>query len=297
MTRAILALAALAALAAPAAAQEGSAPKTRRVVVAPLSALGAEDTSASARRIQADLEQALATIEGTIVLDSKATLAEIKKAKRPDLRVCEGDLACLSDLGKLVGADLVVAGEAGGLGEITVVYLELVDVARARPVRSTTLELGDAASGGAAGAAHRLLAPDRYKGTLAVVVDAPGASIYVDGKRAGKSPREPFPVAVGTHALRVTHPEYRDFVRFVDVGFGAETRVDVALQQFPIVESELDASGRPRDPNRYLDRPAPWYRRWWAVAALSGIVLVASAATAGIIADGVDSDSVRPVGR
>jgi len=47
--RAAMVLAILAWLAAPAAAQ-----KTRRVVVAPLAALGTEDTSASAKQIQRD---------------------------------------------------------------------------------------------------------------------------------------------------------------------------------------------------------------------------------------------------
>jgi hypothetical protein len=294
----LLVAVALAAAGGEAGAQEPS--PARRVVVAPLSALGAEDTSPAARRLQGELEQALAAIGQTLVLDSQAALAEIKKARRPDLRICDGDVKCLADLGRLVGADLVVAGQAGGLGDVQIVYLQLVDVRRARGVRATTLEVGDAAGGGPRGAATRLLAPDQYLGTMTLVVDAPGATIYVDGKRvarSGATPREPvaIPLAVGTHALRVTHPEYRDFVRFVDVAFQDDARIEVPLQQFPVIETEVAGRGRPATGVTHVDPPAPWYRTWWAVAAFSGVVLVAAAATTAVIADGVDADAVRPV--
>jgi hypothetical protein len=265
------------------------------VVVAPLASLGAEEKSAAAKQLQAELEKALAGVEGTTVIDAKEAQAAIAKAKRPELRVCEGDITCLVELGKLVGADLVVTGEAGGLGEIKVVYLELIDVGRSKSLRSTTLEVGDTASGGAPGAAYRLLAPDQYTGTMTLAVDASGATVYVDGKKLGKSPMKPAALSVGTHALRVTHPEYRDFVRFVDVTFHADTKIDVALHQFPVVQSEITGTGKPKSNVTYIDRPAPWYRKWWAVSAFGGIVLIAAGATAAIVADGVDADTVRPV--
>jgi hypothetical protein len=288
-------LAILILVAIPAGAAAQPAAKAKHVVaVAPLTALGAEDTSASAKKVQADLEAAIGGVEDTTVIGSKATLAAVKKAKRPELRVCEGDVTCLTELGKLVGADLVVAGEAGGLGDVKVVYLQLIEVSKGKALRSTTLEVGDGESGGAEGAAYRLLAPGRYVGTTTLNVDAAGATIYVDGRKLGKSPSPPIELSVGTHALRVTHPEYRDFVRFVDVGFRANTTVDVALQQVPIIQSEISGTG-PAGNVTYIDKPAPWYRKWWAIAAFSGIVVVGAAATAGIIADGVDADTVRPV--
>jgi len=152
--RALLVMLIVLAVPATAAAQTAR----RIVAVAPLTALGAEDTSASAKKVQADLEAAVAAIENTQVIGAKAALAAVKKAKRPELRVCEGDLVCLAELGKLLGADLVVAGEAGGLGDVKVVYLQLVAVETGKPVRSTTLEVGDGSSGGSEGAAYRLLA-------------------------------------------------------------------------------------------------------------------------------------------
>lgn len=271
----------------------------KKVVLAPLTALGAEDTSAAAKQIQADLEQALAGVESTKVIAGKAVLDAIKKAKKPQLKVCEGEPSCLAELGKLLGADLVVAGEAGGLGEIQVVYLSLVDVSTAKTVRSTTLEVGNASEGGASGAVYRLLAPDQYTGTMTLELDVAGATVYVDGKKLGKATAgKPLPFAVGTHALRVTHPEYHDFVRFVDVGFRGDTTVEVSMKQYPIVQTELTGTGTkgPAGNVTYLDDPTPWYRKWWAIAAFSGILVIGAAATAGVIADGVDADTVRPVG-
>lgn len=276
----------------------GVAHAGRTVALAPLTTLGTEDTSASAKAIQAELEKALAGVPDTTVIAGKAVLDAIKKAKKPHLRVCEGDPACLAELGQLVGAELVVAGEAGGLGDVQVVYLELVDVAGAKGVRSTTLEVGNTAEGGAAGAAYRLLAPDQYTGTMTLELDTAGATVYVDGKRVGKATAgKPITFAVGTHALRVTHPEFHDFVRFVDVGFHADTPIQVTLAQYPIVSSELTGTDPGKTGNiTYLDRPTPWYRKWWAIAAFSGIIAVGAAAAAGVIADGVDADTIRPVG-
>lgn len=274
-----------------------AAPRT--VVLAPMSALGAEDTSASAKQIQGELEKALGAIDDVTVIAGKPVLDAIKKAKKPQLKVCEGETACLAELGKLMGADLVVAGEAGGLGDVSVVYLELVDVAAAKSVRSTTLEVGNTAEGGASGAAYRLLAPEQYTGTMILELDVAGATVYVDGKRVGKATAgKPIPFSVGTHALRVTHPEFHDFVRFVDVGFHADAKVAVSMKEFPIVSTELTGTGagNPGSKVTYLDHPTPWYRKWWAIAAFSGVVFVGAAATAGLIADGVDADTVRPVG-
>jgi hypothetical protein len=292
-TRCALVIAAL--LCAPAVARAD-----HTVVMAPLSALGAEDTSAGAKQIQTDLEAALAQIPGTTVVTSKQALAAIKKAKKPELRVCENDTACIAELGKLVGADLVVTGEAGGLGDVQVVYLELVDVEKAKEVRSTTLEANDASGGGAAGAAYRLLAPDQYTGTTTLNVDAKGATFYVDGKKLGKSKaagaQAPLTLSVGTHALRVTHPDYRDFVRFVDVGFHGDTPIDVKLQEFPIISTQVEGpKNEPKSNITYVDHPTKWYRKWWAIATFSGVVAISAAATFGLIADGVDADTVRPV--
>jgi hypothetical protein len=270
------------------------------VVLAPLSTLGSESTAAPVRRLAADLEAALGQQPGVKVIGSAAALDAIKQAKKPMLRSCDGDTGCLAELGKLVGADWVVAGEVGGLGDVQVVYLELIDVGSAREVRNTTLQGGaDDPEGGPRGAAVRLIAPERFVGRVDVKVDVAGAAIYVDGKRLARSPSPPLELPVGTHALRVTHPEFRDFVRFVDVPFDRSAAVTVELQQYPVLERDLKSQGgdggtEPAGPAEATG-PTPWYRRWWALAGFGAVLVTGAAITAGVIADGTDAERTRPV--
>jgi hypothetical protein len=272
-------------------------PPARQVVLAPLSTLGSESTAAPVRRLAGELEQALGQA-GVKVIGTAAALEAIKQAKKPGLRSCDGDAACLAELGKLVGADWVVYGEVGGLGDVQVVYLQLVDAATGKDVRSTTLQAvaGDDPDGGARGAAVRLLAPERFVGAVDVKVDVAGAAIYVDGKRLARSPSPALELPVGTHALRVTHPEFRDFVRFVDVPFDRRATVTVALQQFPVVERDLESRGGSEPDSAVASAaPAPWYRSWRAIAGFGAVLLTGAAITAAIVADGTDADGERPV--
>jgi hypothetical protein len=241
---------------------------TRTVALAPLSSLGAEVSSADAKKLTAELEAALAQLTDTKVIGAAAVSDAIKKAKQQRLGGCDGDPGCLKDLGVLVGADLVVYGELGGLGDTQILYLKLIDAKVGREVRGTTLDVSAVATGGARGAAYRLLDPGKYSGTMQINVDVAGASVYVNGKLVGKSPLAPLSYNVGTHAVRVTHPEYRDFVRFVDVEFDQTANVEVGLQQFPVTQGDIEGLG---PGTRVRETEPRWYRKWWAVTAF-GVV-------------------------
>ncbi|MBP6839246.1 MAG: PEGA domain-containing protein [Kofleriaceae bacterium] len=282
--------------AAPAAAQPtprpaGPAAAARVIALPPLTTLGDESSRAEIRKVAQDLEKAMAE-PGTRVIGPDAVSDAVKKAKKPLLRECGGELACLVELGQLVGATHVVAGEVGGLGAAQVVGLRLVDVGAGKDVRNTTLEVGTDRDGGARGAVTRLLSPARYTGKLAVEVDASGASIYLSGTVLGKSPAAPIELPVGSHALRVTHPEYRDFVRFVDVTFGATTTVKVGLQQFPIVANQVNQKPRRNEIVTWVD--PPWYRRWYVLVGAGVVVL--GAATALAAGEDLTFDYTRPIG-
>ncbi len=287
-------LGATAARAQPAA--KGSV-KPTMIAIAPLSTLGSVDTAASSRKLETELATELGAIGGAKIVPAADVLAAIKKAKKPILRACDGEPSCLAELGSLVGASHVVAGEVGGLGEVQVVYLELVDVGARRSLRTTQVSLGDPEQGGVRGGAVRLLAPERYVGRLAIATPVTGAVIYVDGKRVGRSPAPPAPLPVGAHALRVTHPEHRDFVRFVDITFDRETRVDVALLPYASIERQVASSGSPAPARnvRYVDAPPAWYRQWWAVAGFGAVVLTGAIVIGAATAGGVDADATGTV--
>lgn len=269
-----------------------------RVAVAPLESMssGSAASSTAGSKVEAMLESALGMVPGATVVPGH----EVRRALEADskLLVCDGESTCLARLGKAVGATHVVHGEIGGLGDVEVLYLTVIEVGQGRELRSTTAVIGSTeADKSARAAAFQLLAPERYTGTLRLAIDIEGASIYIDGQRLGTSPRPPLALPVGTHAVRITHPEFHDFVRFVDIVFAEELELQVPLQEFPIVASNLAHTPRtPRSNVVYRGvEPLPWYRSWYAVAGVSTAVFLTSALIAGLVAGGIDADSERVV--
>jgi hypothetical protein len=260
----------------------GVAHAERVVALAPLSTLGAEDKSAATRQLTNSIEQALGSLQGTKVIGAAQVAAAADRAKRPQLKTCEDDSACLTELGKLVGAQVVVTGEVGGLGESKVVYLGATDVSTGKVLRTTTLAVtagGKSADPtGPMGAAVRLLDPDKYRGTVHLAIDVSGATVFVNGSKVAPSPKGELQLPVGTQAIRVTHPEYHDFVRFVDVPFNRTADVQVPMQQYPIIEKNVKGLPTSRDKTEYIE--PPMWRRWY----VAGPVAVALAITGGIIA-------------
>jgi hypothetical protein len=287
---------------APAAAAPPTAAPARTVVLAPLVTLGAEAHSRRVQQISAELARGIDTVPGFRAVPDGDLRRALKTARRAELKACDGAPACLAELGALVGADVVVHGELGGLGDAEVVFLEAVEVAGARELRSTTVPFGTGHDSAreARAAATRLLAPERHLGRVELVLDVDRATVFLDGERVRKRKRHAFLAAVGTHALRVTHPEYRDYVRFVDVAFDETVTLEVAMQAFPIVASEMTQKegvaspfGAPATP---VATPTPWYRRWYTVTGAGVILLVGTAVGAGLLADGIDADREEVVG-
>lgn len=267
----------------------------RVVALVPLSTLGTEDTSAGTKKLTGEIEAALAALPGTKVVTTAQVADAIKKAKKPQLKVCERDPACLAELGKLVNANVVIDGEVGGIGESRVVYLGATDVASGKELRSTTLQVGvNDDGGGPSGAAVRLLDPDRYRGTLHFVIDAKGASVFVNGSKVGLSPTGEIALPVGTQAVRVTHPEYRDFVKFIDVPYAKTTDVTVAMTQYPIIQHDVMGKPISTDKITYID--PPWYRKpvVWGIGA--GVVAVAAGIIVGTIVHHFPDGVCRKVG-
>ncbi len=273
----------------------GPAYADRVVALAPLSTLGTEDTSAATKKLTGQIEVALGTLPGTKVVTAEQVADAIKKAKKPQLRLCEREPGCLAELGKLVGATIVIDGEVGGLGESQVVYLGATDVASGKDLRSTTLQVGAKDDGGGPnGAAVRLLEPDRYRGTLHFVIDAGGATVYVNGTKTTLSNTGEIALPVGTQAVRVTHPEYRDFVKFIDVPYNQTTEVAVGMTQYPIIQHDLQGKPISTDQITYVD--PPWYRRPVAVGIGATVLLVATAIIVGNLVHKFPDGECRRVG-
>lgn len=284
----------LSVLALPAQAQKAPAAPRPLVALAPLATLDAEDTSAPIKKLTAQLEAAIGAIGMRTI--SAATVADaIKKAKKPQLRACEGDPACIAELGKLVGATYVVAGQIGGLGDSKIVYLNATDVGAAKELRSTTLTLSKQDDGVAATAAIvRLLDPAKHRGTLHFAIDVSGTTIYVNGQRNKLDAKSELSLEVGTQAIRITHPEYRDFVRFIDVAYGKTVDVPVGMLQYPIVRRDVQGNPINRDKQVLLD--PPWYRRWYVVGGGAVVLGVVTAIVVSSLVNNLPNTPCRVVG-
>jgi hypothetical protein len=204
---------------------------------------------------------------GRLVDAAMPTPAQIQETLRqhPSLQDCTGDVACLARVGKLLNVEQIISGNVGGLGESYVVNLKLVEVGEARelrriqePISGNPDELIDAVRV----AAYGLVAPERLRGALSVLADQPGATVYLQGKAVGTTPLPTLRgLKVGSYALRLTKPGYTDVVETVRVRFQKTAQVAVQLQ------APRRAAGTPKK----VERPLPWYTRWWVWAAV-GVV-------------------------
>src|SRR5262249_24421610 len=147
--------------------------------------------------------------------------------------------------GKAIGVDRVIAGEAGGLAQGFVVYLRVVEVGSGRETASASVVLKGDERGlraSAREAAFKLLAPEKYVGRLIVRGGAPGAMLYPEGQGVPQLRSAAVTIPVGTHAMRLSHDAYRDFLRFVDVEFDKTTEIEANMSQFPVVSDKMHAA-------------------------------------------------------
>ncbi|MBT8493365.1 MAG: PEGA domain-containing protein [Deltaproteobacteria bacterium] len=268
-----------------------------KVAFVPISALGSEANVREVKRLTAAIGFEVRRLKAFKQVPRRTIDRTLERQKRNDLASCDGNSKCLSALGQLVGADYTLFAELGGLGRAQVVYLKLVGVKARRVIRSTTLEFEgrQPTRSQTRAAVIRLLEPSRHTGFLELDVDVDGASIYVNGNQLATSPTDRIILQVGSHALRITHPEFRDFVRFIDVEFAKTLALKANLQQFPVVASQIRKNVTERPVTTKRREPTPWYREWYAVAGMGAVGFVAGAVLFAYIADGIDADATRSV--
>ncbi len=266
-------------------------------MLAPVSSLSGSKPKALVA-IEKTIEAGLTQVPNVTLVRARTAAEKADSAKRPDLRSCEGAPACLAELGTLVSVQYSVYAEVGGLGDARVVYLKLVDVATKKELRSTLLELSSShdAKANSLAAATRLLAPETYVGTIDVSTPVKGAVIYLDGQKRGTTPSKAISSSVGSHALRVTHPEHRDYVRFIDIEFGKATKITTELQPLPGVSQRLSREGiigGTGGTGFGKVEQTPWYFRWYTVAGGAAVLGVTSAIITFVVFDGIDFDAQR----
>jgi hypothetical protein len=283
-----VAVAVWAALAQPAAA----APAPIKIAIVPVR------ESADAAAVERALVDAVKETPSLALLNVGPNGRLLPPKQAPiEARANPSPAALAPALGREVGAARALAVDVARLGEGRVLYLQAIESSSGRALASTTVavagESGDITAGDRARLRAGLVSvldPERYVGRLQLKVDVAGAEVLVDGRRVTTLVGQPVDVAVGTHALRVTHPAYRDFLRFVDVEFDKTTALEVALSAYPLTEGEMAQKAKDAEAQRRKQKPLPWYKRWWLLpVAGAAIAAVAAGVTWGVRA-GVSAD-------
>jgi hypothetical protein len=195
-----------------------------------LKALGIEAETAS--RINAVLRNEIGRVPGVSLIEARQVDAVV--SKHADLAGCQGEADCLSQLGMLTGATLVISGVLGTLGDVFSLDIRLVDVATKQEIR----RVAQTWSGEEKylievmrQVATRLLKPEAYNGQLELNVAVEGVQVFIDGDLIGRTPlAEPLKLSPGRHALKLACAGFSDYERFVDIPFNRTVPLFVEME-------------------------------------------------------------------
>jgi hypothetical protein len=261
-----------------------------RVAVLPLHDLGL------GAEVVAELEHAVIQAIAGLPGYSVANLSAHGRLTGPKATAGEAPATRAQQLARDLNASRALMVDVARLGDGQVVYLQGIDSKTGQSLGSTTASLSNtrplpqADKTALRGAVVRVFEPDRYVGRLQLKLDVKGAELLVDGRPISGDLGRAIELPVGTHALRVTHPAYRDFLRFVDIAYDQTVALDVPLAAYPLTEGEM-AERQRRSAGPPVAVYVPWYRSWWALT-LAGVVLtgVTAGIVIGAVPDAIQSD-------
>jgi hypothetical protein len=196
---------------------------------------------------------------------------------------CLERLACAAAAASRAGARQLILGTASQLGDAFMVDLKLIDARSAQELRRATHPVSgsrDALIETLREAAVELLAPARFVGGIQIEVpDAPGAAVFIDGKRVGTVPlAQPIEgLLPGQHTLRVVD-KLRELSTFVEVRYGRIGRARVELGPVHVQNSALPEAARPQVQTGQRHKPS-----WVRPAAVAGIGLGLMSAAVAVV--------------
>lgn len=238
-------------------------------------------------RMDTTLQKIFMAIPGARLLPLKTIKKFVRKSKGRRLLGCGAEKECVFDFGKALKTPFVIAGDMTTVGRGFALSLKLIDIKNKKTLgkvsavitgnkykqKKALLELG-----------YRLLAPNKHLGKVAVLVDVRGAKIFVDGEHKATYPAKILSLKAGAHNIRVTHPSYHDYLKFISLPFQKTLTLKVNLKAYPIISDSMEARKRKTGhlkKRKTIYRPLPWYKKWYVVTAIGvGAALLAGTATA-----------------
>ncbi|MFC1609821.1 PEGA domain-containing protein [Myxococcota bacterium] len=160
-------------------------------------------------------------------------MLELQKLR--DQLGCEDVQECLIEIGGALGADYLINSRVTLVGDVYLLQMQLVTIARARVGARVEREY----VGGPKGlldevrAATKILVRDvlaEQSGTLALSISEEGATIKIDGNIVGISPMESISLGGGMHTVTIHKDGFVQFVRDVAVSAHQETSLNADLR-------------------------------------------------------------------
>ncbi len=175
-------------------------------------------------------------LDGVSLVSDEQVQAAV--AGQPQLSSCQGARECLVEVGRAAGAEGVISGVLGILGDVFSLDIKLVDVASGTEIRrvaQTWSGQSDSLIKVMRQVACRLLKPEAYKGWLDIRLRRKDVRVFIDGVAAGRTPlSQPLRLSPGRHALKLTAPGFRDYSRFIDVPYGQPVTLTVDMDSLSL---------------------------------------------------------------
>lgn len=222
-----------------------------------------------AARIERVIRQRFAALHGDKLQDAMSMDSILTVEGNEKFMRCGGGHGCLAEFGRRAGVQFVIAGEVSLEEALVKVRLKRIDANTAAVMGTAEVQFT-----GAIRPAHidelaiAMFEPARYRGSLELTCAVPGADVFLDGTKVGRTPLEGplVNLPAGPHELEVLKSSHRPFRRRINIRLGQKLGI-VAL---------LPAEG--------LGRTKPetaFYQAWpfWSAVGLG----FASLATAGFL--------------
>jgi hypothetical protein len=182
------------------------------------------------------------------------------------------DAQCMTNLGEIASAELIVSSSIGKVDEEWVFTLELIDASLGTVLRrqaATFLGSPDGLIELCRPYVTRLIEGTQaaeYKGSVQVLANQTDAVVHVNNKEVGTTPIDLYAgLPVGRHRVEIKKPGYVLYKQDVVVH-----RNETTLLQAELIDE---------------DSIKPWYRKWWvwtsAAAIVAGSVVIAVQAMPG----------------
>ncbi|MEL6547280.1 MAG: PEGA domain-containing protein [Myxococcota bacterium] len=209
----------------------------RKVAITQLSGLGLENKLV--RAFERYLETSVGTIDGVSTITSVDVEIALQDPRNEAIRRCGGGtrarVACAAALGKVLGADTVIYGTIGAIGESYSVNLRAVDVAsRSESAKHSATIAGsrDRLIPEVRLAAFKLVAPDKIQGTLKVEFNVAGVLVEIDGREIGTTPLKNPSLSLppGAHVVVLRRPGFKEFQQEFEIEAFETTRLRLELE-------------------------------------------------------------------